>query len=101
MAHFVTWVKRLSATAVALAVVLAFSLGGATTAQASGTSVFLVNTSATSWVVPSDWNSSNNTIQCIAAGGSGAAGSSSRPGGGGGGGGYAEQLNQSLRPGST
>jgi hypothetical protein len=46
--------------------------------------VFL--TSGTSWTVPNDWNSSNNTIGVIGGGGSGAGTNGGTNGGGGGGG---------------
>jgi hypothetical protein len=55
----------------------------------SPTVVYL--TSGSSWTVPSDWNSSANTIECIGAGGSGAS-----PGSGGNGGSYAIKSNLSL-----
>ena len=55
-------------------------------------------TSGTSWTVPSDWNSSNNTIECIGAGGTGGSGNTTDPGSGGGGGAYAQISNLSLTP---
>ncbi len=69
-------------------------------AEAAATLIFLV--SGTSWTVPSDWNSANNTIEVIGggAGGSGAyAGIGS--GSGGGGGGYSKSVNVTLTPGAT
>ena len=60
-------------------------------------------TTGTSWTVPADWNSSNNTIYMIGAGGGGATGAVSgnnRAAGGGGGGGYRLLTNQSLTPGA-
>src|SRR5262249_52711360 len=52
------------------------------------------------WNVPSDWNSANNTIECIGSGGSGFQGSASvAPGGGGGA--YAAISNLTLTPGGT
>ena len=44
-------------------------------------------TSGTTWTVPSDWNSSNNTIEVIGSGGGGAGGQNVGNGGAGGGGG--------------
>jgi hypothetical protein len=63
--------------------------------------------SGTTWTVPSDWVSSNNTIEVIGGGGgAGAAfqqstGNGGEGGGGGGGGGYAKAINVTLTPGST
>ena len=49
------------------------------------------------WAIPSDWNSSNNTVECIGSGGRGADGVlSTRSGGAGGGGAYAKITNLSL-----
>jgi hypothetical protein len=61
------------------------------------TQVFLTSTTTTTWTVPSDWNSGQNTIQCVGGGGSVAASRS----GGGGGGAYSASTNVSLRPGAT
>lgn len=67
-------------------------------------------TSGSSWTVPSDWNSSNNTIEIIGAGANGAVGGVAPPVGppyggaggvGGGGGAYAKTSNLPLTPGST
>lgn len=75
---------------------------------ASATTVFL--TSGTSWTVPSDWNSSNNTIECIGAGANGTTGNAGTGvfpqnggagGSGGGGGAYAKKNNVSLTPGGS
>jgi hypothetical protein len=59
-------------------------------------------TTGTTWTVPSDWNSSNNTIYMIGGGGGGAnaarSGNNRAAGGGGGGGGYTALTNQSLTP---
>lgn len=66
------------------------------------TPVTLVLTSGSSWLVPVNWNSSNNSIQVIGGGGGGArviSSLSSRGGGGGGGGGYSTISNLSLTPG--
>lgn len=57
-----------------------------------------VLTSGTSWIVPSDWNDSDNTIEVIGGGGGGG---SARRTGGGGGGAYATISDLSLTPGAT
>lgn len=54
-------------------------------------------TSGSSWTVPSDWNSSNNTIEAYGNGSD--AGGNVR--GGGGGGAYSKSVNVALTPGST
>lgn len=54
-------------------------------------------TSGTSYTVPSDWNSTNNTIEVIGGGGGGGNGK----GGGGGGGAYSKVFNASLTPGAS
>lgn len=60
-------------------------------------------TSGTSWTVPSDWNSNNNTIEVIAGGGGGGGATSlaTRASSGGGGGAYSRAINVSLTPGGT
>mgnify|MGYP003336988152 CR=1 FL=1 len=59
-------------------------------------------TSGTKWVVPNNWNNSNNKIECIGGGGSGAVGASGTGGGSGGGGGaYALISNSALTAGAT
>jgi hypothetical protein len=62
-------------------------------------------TTGTTWTVPADWNSSNNTIHLIGAGGGGAnaavSGNNRAAGGGGGGGGYRAITNFSTTAGST
>ncbi len=58
----------------------------------AATVIFL--TSGTTWTVPSDWNSSSNTVEAIGAGGSGF-------GTGAGGGAYAQISNLTLTPGGT
>lgn len=64
-------------------------------------------TSGTTWTVPSDWSSSDNTIEVIAAGGGGGggfsdgSGSGGEGGGGGGAGAYSKATNVTLSPGST
>ncbi|MFA5951989.1 MAG: tail fiber domain-containing protein [Hyphomicrobium sp.] len=57
-------------------------------------------TSGTSWVVPSDWNNANNSIEMIGGGGGGG-GSASSPAGGGGGGAYSKSTNLTLTPGNS
>ncbi len=57
---------------------------------------YLFTSNASPWVVPGDWNSSNNSIQVIGAGGGGSA-----VGGGGGGGGFSSSTNVSLTPGAS
>src|SRR3989344_5799484 len=72
------------------------------TAIASVTRVVLTDTSATTWTVPNDWDSVNNTIEVIGPGGNGAAGTINTNGGGGGGGAaYVAISSASLTPGST
>jgi len=66
---------------------------------ASATTVYLTQ-GTTSWVVPSDWDSSNNTIEAIGAGGS-AANAGGCPTAGGNGGDYAKITNLTLTPGAT
>ena len=70
-------------------------IGGAAPSQ-GGTHV-IVLTSGTSWQVPADWNSANNTIEVIGGGGGGSGYASS----GGGGGAYAKVSNVPLSGGTT
>lgn len=56
--------------------------------------VFL--TSGTSWTVPSDWNSANNTIECIGGGGGGGGNDGTDNGGGGGGGGEYREVSDTA-----
>src|ERR1019366_5704547 len=64
------------------------------TNQAHATATVIFITSGTTWTVPSDWNSSNNTIEAIGGGGGGADGSGSNVNGAGGAGGdYAKVSN--------
>lgn len=61
-------------------------------------------TSGSSWTVPADWNSSDNTIECIGSGGRGSNRNTinaNAGGGGGGGGAYARITNLSLTPGAS
>ena len=77
--------------------------------QAGGTGALKVyqiaNTATTSWTVPSDWNSSSNTIHLIGGGGGGAGaaatGNTKAAGAGGGGGGYRVLNNYSATSGSS
>ena len=68
-------------------------------AEAAATVIFL--TTGTSWTVPANWNSANNTIEVIGGGGggevgAGSGGSANQGGGGGGGGAYAKISNLTL-----
>lgn len=66
------------------------------------TVVFLTTTGAGTWTVPEDWNSDNNTIECIGGGSHGAGYNNQNGGGSGGGGGaYAKKNNLSLTPGES
>jgi hypothetical protein len=58
------------------------------------TQIFII--SGTSWTVPSDWNSSNNTIETIGGGGGGGAASNGKISSAGGGGAYSKISNLSL-----
>jgi Salmonella virulence plasmid 65kDa B protein/Insecticide toxin TcdB middle/N-terminal region/FG-GAP-like repeat len=65
-----------------------------------GNKVYL--TSGTTWTVPSNWNSSNNTIEVIGGGGGGSAAVlNASAGAGGGGGGYSKIANLALTPGGS
>ncbi len=64
--------------------------------HADATVIFLTDTGATSWSVPSDWNNSNNTIEVIGAGARGANADF-----GGGGGAYSKSTNVTLTPGGS
>ena len=56
---------------------------------------------ANCWTVPTDWNSSNNTIEVIGGGAGGGLGSGNfATAGGGGGGGYSKVTNLALTPGN-
>jgi hypothetical protein len=63
------------------------------------TQIFIV--SGTSWTVPTDWNSANNTVETIGAGGGGQTANGSYAGSGGGGGAYSKITNLSLTAGSS
>lgn len=64
-----------------------------------GGTIFL--TSGTTWQVPSDWDSSNNTIEVIGGGGGGDTPSDTVYSAGGGGGAYSKITNATLTPGAT
>jgi hypothetical protein len=68
--------------------------------HASPTPTIVFLTSGTSWTVPSNWNSSNNTVEVVGGGGGGAK-SAGVSGGGGGGGAYSKVTNVTLAPGGT
>ena len=55
--------------------------------------VYLTKASGSPWTVPTDWNSTNNTIECIGAGGGGGTSTSGYTAGGGAGGGYSKISN--------
>jgi len=62
--------------------------------------VFL--TSGSTWTVPDDWNSADNSIEVIGGGGGGGSGATrGSKGGGGGGGAYSKVSNISLTPGGS
>jgi hypothetical protein len=64
------------------------------------TVIFL--TSGTSWIVPADWNSTNNTVEVVGGGGGAAlAISNVQYGAGGGGGAYSKISNLALTPGGN
>lgn len=77
---------------------IAFSNFYSTSRVSTGTKVIFL-LSGTSWTVPSDWNSSDNKIECIGGGISGGAGGTATYGGGGGS--YAASTNVSLTPGAS
>ena len=104
----------------AIGIILAVTLAGATLlAQplpayaltcgigvVSGSTCVDVITIGTSLTVPSDWNSTSNTIEIIAGGaggvsGQGSGGSANQGGGGGGGGAYSKITNLSLTSGNS
>ncbi|MBI4068349.1 fibronectin type III domain-containing protein [Candidatus Kaiserbacteria bacterium] len=69
-------------------------------AEAVGPTVIFL-TSGTTWTVPVDWNSANNTIEVIGGGGSGATDTAGNGLGGGGGGAYSKSVNVSLTAGAS
>ena len=72
--------------------------GGGEVGEAGEVTIIL--TSGTSWPVPADWNSTNNTIEAIGAGGRGDHNGDTGAGGSGGGA-YAKISNLSLTPGAS
>lgn len=58
--------------------------------------IFLTTTGTNSWTVPSDWNSSTNTIEVIGSGANGTSGTGGQGAGGSAGGGYAKVTNAPL-----
>lgn len=58
------------------------------------TQVFI--TSGTTWTVPADWNSANNSLEVVGGGGGGEGNQATRGGGGGGGGAYSKAVNQTY-----
>jgi hypothetical protein len=63
--------------------------------------VVLTRDAGTTWVVPSDWNSTKNSIECIGGGGGASFGNGVGLGGAGGGGaGYSKVVNLALSPGA-
>lgn len=62
--------------------------------------IFLTTTGNQTWPVPLDWNSLNNTVECLGGGGNASAWSGS-VGAGAGGGAYSLKSNVALNPGST
>jgi hypothetical protein len=89
-----------------LSFVLLISLVPFEVQAATGTKTIFLTTNPgagnQTWNVPSDWNSSNNTIECIGSGGTGGVAThGSATGQGGGGGAYSEGINLSLTAGGT
>ncbi len=74
--------------------IIAVTYGGVNCGRVSYAKQIIL-TSGTTWTVPSDWNSTNNSIEVIGAGG-GSTGSD-----GGGGGGYSRAVNVALTANST
>ena len=70
----------------------------AAVACSSGTPTVVFLTTGTSWTVPSDWNSSSNTVECIGAGGNGGSGVNIGGGAGAAGGDYAKIQNLNCHP---
>lgn len=67
----------------------------------SPTVIFLTNTAASqTWTVPSDWNDTNNSIECIGGGGGGLGGAFAYNAGSGGGG-YSKTTNLALSLGAS
>ena len=90
--------KIVSLLAIFVLVCAGVQLPGTQVAHAAANVIYL--TSGTSWTVPSDWNSSNNTIEVIGGGGGGALNVSSSVGAGGGGA-YSKKSNVTLTSGAS
>ena len=58
------------------------------------TTIYFTQVGINTWIVPFDWNNSDNLFEVIAGGGAGGYS-------GGGGGGYASATNYNLTPGTT
>ena len=69
--------------------------------EATGNTTVVFLTSGTSWTVPNDWNSSNNTIEVIGGGSSGNSVAITPNSASGAGGGYSEISNLALTPGAN
>src|SRR3989338_5551094 len=91
---------RVLARLSALTVIVSLTVGGFPTPAPAAVNFIFTMTGSTSWTVPPDWNSSNNTVEVSGGGGGGATGSESG-GAGGTGGSYAKKSNVSLTPGGT
>lgn len=99
-----------AARALAFVLVLSFAISLFPRPADAATVIYL--TSGTSWTVPGDWNSTNNTIEVIGGGANGTSGASGNApvnpcfglggpgsgGSGGGGGAYSKVTNLSLTP---
>lgn len=70
-------------------------------AVSGGQNYQIILNSGTSWTVPADWNSLDNSIEVIGGGGGGRSGNGSDGTGGGGGGGYSRTINVALTPGAS
>lgn len=93
-----------SIAVLAVLTVFIFSLGNYLYHPRAHAQIFI--TSGTTWTVPADWSSANNTIEVIGGGGGGgsgfsdSSGSGGEGGGGGGAGAYSKATNVALSPGS-
>ncbi len=87
--------KKLTAAVIQLSILLSLCALPAPQAMASATVIYLTDTGATTWSVPSDWNNGDNTIEVIGAGGTG------QYSVGAGGGAYSKKTNVVLTGGST
>lgn len=78
---------------------LPFAGASAKRRPTGGVQKTVVLASGTTWLVPADWNSANNSIECIGGGGGGCNGASFSDGGSGGG--YSKITNLALTPNAT